>query len=544
MPKQLLFDQAAREALRKGVQKVANAVRPTLGPRGRTVVIDKSWGAPTVTKDGVSVCEEVELTDPYENIAAKMIKEAASKTSDQAGDGTTTSAVLAEAIFLEGLRIVTAGGNPIALARGIKRAAEAVSEQLKKAAEPLEAKDKDLLQQIGTLAAGNDPAVGEMLATAFQKVGKEGAISVEEGKGIQTEIKIVEGMQFDRGFLSPHFVTNPASVECVLENPFIFLFEEKLSPASQIVPLLEKIAAEKRPLLVIAEDVEGEALATLVVNKLRGVFQACAVKAPGYGDRRKAMLEDIGILTGARPVFKDLGIELQKADTSILGRAKKVIVDADYCTILGGAGDKKAVDARCAQIRAELETSDSDYDREKLTERLSRLSGGVAVINVGAATETELKERKKRVEDALHSVRAALEEGLVLGGGVALLRASKTLDSVKAEDDEKIGVDIVRKAIEKPLRVIAENAGYDPSLAVRKILAGSGSLGFNAETGEFGDLKKAGILDPVKVTRHALQNAASVSGLLLTTEAMVTDIPEPAVTPAGAGEAGYPDTVG
>jgi chaperonin GroEL len=540
MPKQLLFDQAAREALRKGVQKVADAVRPTLGPRGRTVVIDKSWGAPTITKDGVSVCEEVELTDPYENMAAKMIKEAASKTSDQAGDGTTTSAVLAEAIFLEGLRIVTSGGNPIALSRGIKRGADAVGEALKKAAEPLDVKDEKVLRQIGTLASGNDPSVGEMLATAFSKVGKEGAISVEEGKGIQTEIKIVEGMQFDRGFLSPHFVTNPASVECVLENVFILLFEEKLSPAAQLVPLLEKVAAEKRPLLVIAEDVEGEALATLVVNKLRGVFQACAVKAPGYGDRRKAMLEDIGILTGGQPVFKDTGIDLTKATTSILGRAKKVIVDSDYCTILGGAGDRKAVEGRCAQIRKELEGSDSDYDKEKLTERLSRLSGGVAVVNVGAATETELKERKKRVEDALHSVRAALEEGVVSGGGVALLRAAKALDAVEAEGDEKIGVDLVRKATEKPLRVIAANAGYDPSLAIRKVLSGKDGFGFNAESGEFMDLKKAGVLDPVKVTRHALQNAASVSALLLTTEAMVSDIPEPAVTPAGAGEEGYP----
>jgi chaperonin GroEL len=540
MPKQLLFDQAAREALRNGVQKIADAVRPTLGPRGRTVVIDKSWGAPTITKDGVSVCEEVELSDPYENMAAKMIKEAASKTSDQAGDGTTTSAVLAEAIFLEGIRIVTSGGNPIALSRGIKRGADAVVEALKKAAEPLDVKDDKILRQIGTLAAGNDSAVGEMLAQAFSKVGKEGAISVEEGKSIQTEIKIVEGMQFDRGFISPHFVTNPASVECVLENPYILLFEEKLSPAAQLVPLLEKISAEKRPLLVIAEDVEGEALATLVVNKLRGVFQACAVKAPGYGDRRKAMLEDIGILTGAQPVFKDLGIELPKAELSILGRAKKVIVDSDYCTILGGAGDKKSVESRCEQIRKELENSDSDYDKEKLTERLSRLSGGVAVINVGAATETELKERKKRVEDALHSVRAALEEGVVPGGGVALLRAAKALDSVKAEGDEKIGVELIRKAVEKPLRVIAGNAGYDPSLAVRKVLAGKDAFGFDAEAGVFTDLKKAGVLDPVKVTRHALQNAASVSALLLTTEAMISDIPEPAVIPAGAGEEGYP----
>ncbi len=526
MPKQLLFDQAARDALRRGVQKVAAAVRPTLGPRGRTVVIDKSWGAPTVTKDGVSVCEEVELSDPYENLAAKMIKEAASKTSDQAGDGTTTAAALAEAIFSDGSRVVTAGGNPIAISRGIKAASDAVIEDLKKQAQPVDAKEKDRLAQIGALAAGGDAAVGEMLASAFAKVGKEGAITVEEGKGIQTQIKIVDGMQFDRGFLSPHFVTNQASVECVLENPLILLFEEKLSPAAPLVPLLEKVAAEKRPLLVVAEDVEGEALALLVVNKLRGVLPCCAVKAPGYGDRRRAMLEDIAIETGGRAVFKDLGIDLPKATTAILGRAKKAIVDADYTTILGGAGDRKAVEGRCAQIRKELESSDSDYDREKLTERLSKLSGGVAVIQVGAATETELKERKHRVEDALHSVRAALEEGVVPGGGVALLRAAKAVDKLGLEGDEKVGADLVRRATEVPLRTIVSNAGLDPSLAVRRVREGTGAFGFDAEAGEFTDLRKAGIVDPVKVTRHALQNAASVSALLLTTDAMVTEIPE------------------
>ena len=536
MPKQLLFEQAAREALRRGVQKVAAAVRPTLGPRGRTVVIDKSWGAPTVTKDGVSVCEEVELTDPYENMAAKMIKEAASKTSDQAGDGTTTAATLAEAIFSEGLRVVVAGGSPMALSRGIERAAEAVNAELVKQAEAVEASDKDLLTKIATLASGGDAAVGEMLAQAFAKVGKEGAISVEEGKGIQTEIKIVEGMQFDRGFLSPHFVTDQGSVECVLENPYIFLHEEKLSPAAPLVPILEKVAAEKRPLLVVAEDVEGEALALLVVNKLRGVLKGCAVKAPGYGDRRRAMLEDIAILTGGKAVFKDLGIDLAKSGTSILGKAKRVIVDADYTTILGGAGDKKAVEARCAAIRKELEESDSDYDKEKLTERLSKLSGGVAVINVGAATETELKERKKRVEDALHSVRAALEEGVVPGGGTALLRAAKALDGLKGDGDEQIGIDIVRRAIEAPFRVIASNAGEDPSLALRKVRAEKGAFGFDAEAGDFADLKKRGILDPVKVTRHALRNAASVASLLLTTEAMISEIPEEDEKPAaGAG---------
>ncbi len=536
MSKQLLFEQATRDALLRGVQKLAAAVRPTLGPRGRTVVIDKSWGAPTVTKDGLSVCEEIDLGDPFENMAAKMVKEAASKTSDQAGDGTTTSATLAEAIFTEGLRVVVAGGSPMALSRGIEMAAEAVIKDLVKQAEPVKAGDSDLLVKIGALASGGDPAVGKMLAEAFAKVGKEGAISVEEGKGIQSEIKIVEGMQFDRGFLSPHFVTDQGSVECVLENPYIFLHEEKLSPAAPLIPILEKVVAEKRPLLVVAEDVEGEALALLVVNKLRGVLQCCAVKAPGYGDRRRAMLEDIATQTGGKAVFRDLGIDLAKSGTSILGRAKRVVVDADYTTILGGAGDKKAVEMRCATIRKELAESDSDYDKEKLTERLSKLSGGVAVINVGAATETELKERKKRTEDALHSVRAAIEEGVVPGGGTALVRAAKALDGLKATGDEQIGVDIVRRAIEAPLRVIASNAGQDGSLAVRKVRSGSGAFGFDAEAGEFADLKKRGILDPVKVTRHALRNAASVAALLLTTEAMISDIPEEEPKPAaGAG---------
>jgi len=526
MPKQLLFDQAAREALRRGAQKLGAAVRPTLGPRGRSVVIDKSWGAPNVTMDGASVCEEIELSDPCENMAAKMIKEAASKTSDKAGDGTTTSAVLAEAIFVEGLKIVSAGADPMAVSRGIKEAATAVADALTKLAEPVEAKDKKRIIQIGTVAAGGDRKVGEMLSEAFSIVGKDGAISVEEGKGSETEIKIVEGMQFDRGFLSPHFVTDAASVECVLERPYLLIHEEKLSSAAALVPLLEKIAAEKRSLLVIAEEVEGEALAVLVVNRLRGIVPSCAVKAPGYGDRRKAMLEDIAILAKGRAVFKDLGIQMEKADTSILGQAEKVVVDADYTTILKGAGSKKDVEGRCKEIRKEHDESDSDYDREKLQERLSRLSGGVAVIRVGAPTETELKERKHRVEDALHAVRAALEEGTVPGGGVALLRAGKALEKLEAEGDRKMGVDLVRRAVEMPLRVICGNAGQDPSLAVRRIREKSGAFGFDAEAGEFRDLKEAGILDPVKVTRHAILNAASVSGLLLTAEALVTDLKE------------------
>ena len=526
MAKQLLFAQAAREALRRGIQKVASAVRPTLGPRGRAVVIDKSWGAPMVTKDGASVCEEVELTDPYENMAAKMIKEAASKTSDQAGDGTTTSATLAESIFVDGLRLITAGANPMAISRGIRKASDAVVKELKKLAEPVDGKDEATIIQVGTLASGGDRSVGEMLSRAFAKVGKDGAISVEEGKGIETEIKIVEGMQFDRGFLSPHFITDQRSSEAILENPLILLHEDKLSPATPLVPLLEKVSAEKRPLVVISEDVEGEALALLVVNKLRGILPAVAVKAPGYGDRRKAMLEDIAILTGSTCLYHDLGLELEKAPLSYLGQAKKVIVDADYCTIQEGAGDRKAMEGRCTQIRKELTTSDSEYDKEKLTERLSRLSGGVAVINVGAATETELKERKHLVEDALHSVRAALEEGVVPGGGVALLRASSALDSVAVEGEEQLGVDLVRRALEAPLRTIAGNAGEDPSTAVRKVRAGSGAFGFDAEKGEYGDLKAAGILDPVKATRYALINAASVSRLLLTTDALVTEIVE------------------
>ncbi len=540
MPKHLLFDQAAREALRRGVQKLGTAVRPTMGPRGRSVVIDKSWGAPNVTKDGVTVCEEVELADPNEAMAAKMIKEAASKTNDEAGDGTTTSAALAEAICLEGIKVVSAGADAMAVSRGIRDAAAAVAAELKKLAEPVDAREKERLIQIGTIAASGDRKVGEMLADAFAKVGKEGAISVEEGKGSETEIKIVEGMQFDRGFLSPHFVTDPASVECVLERPAILIHEDKLSSAAKLVPLLEKLAAEKRPLLVIAEEVEGEALATLVVNKLRGILPACAVKAPGYGDRRKAMLEDIAILTKGRAVFKDLGIDLEQADLSILGRADKVIIDADYATILGGAGSKGDVEARCREIRREYDESDSDYDREKLQERLSRLSGGVAVIRVGAPTETELKERKHRVEDALHAVRAALEEGVVPGGGVALLRAAKALDKVEADGDRRLGVDLVRRALEVPLRTIAANAGQDPSLAVRRVREKGGAFGFDAEAGEFRDLKQAGVLDPVKVTRHALVNAASVSSLLLTAEALVTDLPEEEKAGAGAGHGAPP----
>jgi chaperonin GroEL len=526
MPKQVLFEREVWESIKRGVQKMAWAVRPTLGPRGRTVVLDKSWGAPTITKDGVSVAEEVELTNPFENMGAQMIKEAASKTSDQAGDGTTTATVLAEAMYLEGVKAVTAGVNVVALARGIKQAAKAAIEALPKFSEPVTVKEKERLIQVARIASGGNREVGEMLADAFSRVGKDGAISIEEGKGIKTEIKIVEGMQFDRGFLSPHFVTSKEAVEVVLEDPYILIHEDKISSIAKLIPLLERVSKENRPLLIIAEDIEGEALATLVVNKLRGILRACAVKAPGYGDRRKAMLDDIATLTAGKAVFKDLGLDLEKLPANYLGRAKKVIIDADNTTIIEGAGDSKAVDQRCAQIRKEMEESDSDYDKEKLQERLSKLSGGVAQINVGAATETELKERKHRVEDALHSVRAALEEGVVPGGGVAYLRVRSVLEKLKLQDDEALGVKIVLRALEAPFRVIVSNAGADPSVTLKKVQTGDAWAGYDAETNQFVDLKKSGIQDPLKVVSHALTNAASVVSCLLQTEAMVSEAPD------------------
>ena len=539
MPKQILFDTEARQAIRRGVEKIANAVRPTLGPRGRTVVIEKSWGAPTVTKDGASVAEEVELRDPFENMGAQLIREAAKKTSDDAGDGTTTSTVLAEAFFLAAIKAVASGASAVAVGRGIQAAAQAVAERVKASAEKVKAGDRERMVQIASVAANGDRAVGEMLADAFSKVGAEGAIAVEEGKGIKTEIKIVEGMQFDRGFLSPQFVTSQSSVEAVLDRPLILIHEDKLSSVTKLVPLLEKVAAAKRSLLVIAEDVEGEALATLVVNKLRGVLGVCAVKAPGYGDRRRAMLEDIAILTGAKPVFKDLGIELDRLPLSSLGTAKRIIIDADATTILEGAGSKADVEARIAAIRREFEESDSEYDKEKLQERLSKLSGGVARIDVGAATETELKERKRRVEDALHSARAALEDGVVPGGGVALLRAASALDGLKLEGDAAFAVAMVRRALEAPLRQIAANAGQDPSLAVRRTAQGKDAFGFDAAAGEFCDLRKAGILDPAKVVTTALLNAASVAAELVTAEALVSEVPDEEADKA-LGAAGAP----
>ena len=535
MAKRVLFGREVRDALRRGVEKVASAVGPSFGPRGRSTVIDKSWGAPTVTMDGASISEEVELTDPHENMAAQLLREAASKTSDEAGDGTTTATLLTESIALGGLRAIAGGAESMALSRGIRKAAKAVAEDLARLAEPLDVKDKKRVKQVGQVASGGDALVGDMLAQAFEKVGKDGAIAVEEGKGIDTDIKIVDGMQFDRGYLSPLFVTNPKSVECVLEDVYILIYEDKLSSVRKLVPILEKMSAAKKPLLVIAEDVEGEALATLGVNKTRGILQACAVKAPGYGDRRKAMLEDIAILTGGKAVFKDLGIDLEKVTPDDLGRAKKVMVDADNTTIIGGAGDPKGVVRRCDQIRKELEESDSEYDSEKLQERLSRLSGGVAQINVGAATEIELKERKKRVEDALHSVRAALEEGVVTGGGVAYLRTEKALDKVEAAGDEKTGVELVRGALDQPFRRLVSNAGEDPSILAMHVREKGETYGYDVIENKIRDFKDAGIVDPVKVVRLALLHAASVASVLLTAEAMVSDIPDEEDKMAGAG---------
>jgi len=523
-PKKITFDQDAREAMRRGINKLAKAVKATLGPRGRNVVLEKSFGAPTVTKDGVTVAKEIELEEPYENMGAQMVKEVASKTSDVAGDGTTTATILAEAIFEEGLKNVTAGANALALKRGIEKAVDAVVKELEKMSTPVSGRKE--IAQVGAIAANNDEEIGEMIAEAMEKVGKDGVITVEEGKTLETNVELVEGMQFDRGYLSPHFITNFESMECVLEDPYILIHEKKISSVKDLVPLLEKIAQAGKPLLVIAEDVEGEALATLVVNKLRGTFQCAAVKAPGFGDRRKAMLEDIAILTGGKAIFEDLGIELSSIQISDLGRAKKVVIDKENTTIIQGAGSTDAIKGRIEQIRNEIETTTSDYDREKLQERLAKLAGGVAQINVGAATEVEMKEKKARVEDALHATRAAVEEGILPGGGVALLRAQSALDNVKADGDEQIGVDIVRRALEAPIKQIAENAGVDGSIVAQKVKEGKGNFGFNALTMKYGDLVKDGVIDPTKVVRTALQNAASVATLLLTTDALVSEIKE------------------
>ena len=523
--KQLQFDENARHALLRGIEKLARAVKATLGPSGRNVILDKKFGSPTITKDGVTVAKEIELEDPYENMGAQLVREVASKTSDIAGDGTTTATVLAESIYKEGLRNVTAGANPTSLQRGINKAVEAIVEELKKISKKVS--DRTEIAQVATVSANWDKTIGEIIADAMDKVGKDGTITVEEAKSIETTLDVVEGMQFDKGYLSPYFVTNAEAMEAVLDNAYILIHEKKISSLKDMLPLLEKVAKAGRPLLIIAEDVEGEALATLVVNKLRGTLQVCAVKAPGFGDRRKAMLEDIAVLTGGKCITEDLGIKLENVKLEDLGRAKRVTIDKDNTTIVEGEGKKADIQARVAQIRRQIEETTSDYDREKLQERLAKLAGGVAVVNVGAATETEMKEKKARVEDALHATRAAVEEGFVPGGGVAFIRAQKALDNIKGlEGDEAVGVQIVRRAIEEPLRTLADNAGQEGALIVQEVKKRKGNEGYNVVTGEYADLVKAGVVDPTKVTRSALQNAASISGLLLTTEAIITEMPE------------------
>ncbi len=525
MAKQLLFNEEARAALLRGVNVIAHAVKVTLGPKGRNVVLDKKYGSPTITKDGVAVAKEIELKDHYENIGAQMIKEVASKTSDLAGDGTTTATVLAQAIYRHGLRNVTAGANPMGLQRGIDQAVDKVVEELKKMSKS--SKDKKEIAQVATIASNNDKTIGSLIAEAMEKVGKDGVITVEEAKGMETTLEVVEGMQFDRGYLSPYFVTDPARMEAVLEDCLILIHEKKLSVMKEMLPLLEQVAKSGRPLLIVAEDVEGEALATLVVNKLRGTLACCAVKAPGFGDRRKAMLEDLATLTGGNAITEDLGVKLENLKLEDLGKAKKVIVDKDNTTIVEGGGKTGAIEGRIKQIRVQIEETTSDYDREKLQERLAKLAGGVAIIKVGAATETEMKERKARVEDALNATRAAVEEGIVPGGGVALLRASKALDSLKLSGDEATGASIVRRALEEPIRQIVQNAGLEGSVVIDKVKASKDvAYGFDAESNEYVDMMQVGIIDPTKVERVALQNAASIASLLLTTEAIITDLAE------------------
>jgi chaperonin GroEL len=540
--KMLEFDQAAREKIRAGVLKLARAVKVTFGPKGRNAVIDKGWGSPNITKDGVTVAEEVELKDPYENMGAQLVKEAASKTSDVAGDGTTTATVLAEAIFLEAYKYAASGANVTELNRGIRLAADAVVAALKGMSKEVAA-DRKAVQQVATIAANGDAEIGKMIALAMEKVGKDGVITVEEGKTLETEVNVIQGMQFDRGWLSPHFVTNPERMECVLEKPAILVWEDKLSAAARLVPLLERIAKTGRPLLVIAEDVEGDALATLVLNKLRGVIQCCAVKAPGYGDRRRAMLEDLAILTKARPLFKELGAEIEKVRLEDLGTCRRVVVDAEETLIVEGAGSAADVSARLRQIRKEIEASDSDYDREKLQERAAKLSGGVAQIEVGAATETEMKEKKARVEDALHATRAAVEEGILPGGGVALVRAESAVSTADVDGDRALGVQVLKNALSVPLRTIADNAGFEGHVVLKRVRDGSGSCGFDASNGTYGDLEAAGIIDPTKVTRSALQNAVSVATLLITTDALIADAPKEDEARAG-GEPGMDDEDG
>ena len=522
--KDIRFSEEARSRVLRGVNLLADAVTVTLGPRGRNVILEKSWGAPTVTKDGVSVAKEIQLEDKFENMGAQMVKEVASKTSDVAGDGTTTATVLARAIFAEGLKLVAAGHDPMSIKRGIDKAVEKVVDELKSMSKPT--RDRGEIAQVGTISANNDKTIGDILAEAMDKVGKEGVITVEEAKGLETTLDLVEGMRFDRGYLSPYFVTDPERMECVYEDVYILIHEKKISSMKDLLPVLENVAKTSKPLLIIAEELEGEALATLVVNKLRGTLKVVAVKAPGFGDRRKAMLEDIAILADGKMIAEELGIKLENVTLKDLGRAKRVIIDKDNTTVVEGAGKKSAIEGRIAQIRAQIEDTTSDYDREKLQERLAKLAGGVAVVKVGAATEVEMKEKKARVEDALHATRAAVEEGIVPGGGVALIRASAGLGNLRVSEDEKVGVRIVQKALEEPLRWIASNAGADGAVVLDKVKNGKSAFGFNAAAEDYEDLVKAGIVDPTKVVRIALQNAASVAGLMITTEAMIADKPE------------------
>ncbi len=539
MAKQIVHGEDSRQAILRGVNVLADAVKITLGPKGRNVVLDKKFGSPLITKDGVTVAKEIELKDPLENMGAQMVKEVASKTSDVAGDGTTTATVLAQAIFREGVKTVAAGANPMAVKRGIERAVEVATEEIRKLSK--EVKKGSMIAQVATVSANNDTTIGNIIAEAMDKVGKDGVITVEEAKAIETTLSVVEGMQFDRGYLSAYFVTDPDRMECVLENAFILIHEKKISTMKDLLPLLEQVAKMGRPLLIIAEDVEGEALATLVVNKLRGTLQVAAVKAPGFGDRRKAMLEDIAILTGGKSITEDLGIKLENVRVEDLGKAKKVVIDKDNTTIVEGSGKRGEIEARVKQLRTQIEETTSDYDREKLQERLAKLVGGVAVIKVGAATETEMKEKKARVEDAMHATRAAVEEGIVPGGGVAFIRALPALEKLKLEHDEQIGVNIVKRALEEPLRMIASNAGHEGAVVIGKVKESKEpNYGFDAASEEYTDMISAGILDPAKVTRTALQNAASISGLMLTTEALVSEIPEEEKAPAGPPMGGAP----
>ena len=535
--KEIKYDSKAREAMRVGIDTLADAVKVTLGPKGRNVILDKSFGSPAITKDGVTVAKEIELEDKFENMGAQMVKEVASKTSDVAGDGTTTATLLAQAIYREGSKMVAAGSNPMAIKRGIEKGVEAVVKELKNISKPT--KDHKEIAQVGTISANNDATIGNIIAEAMEKVGKEGVITVEEAKSMETTLEVVEGMQFDRGYISPYFVTDPEKMEAVLNDPYILINEKKISNMKDLLPVLEQIAKMGRPLLIIAEEVEGEALATMVVNKLRGTLSCAAVKAPGFGDRRKAMLEDIAVLTGGQMISEDLGIKLENVSLKDMGTAKRISIDKDNTTIVDGGGEKSALEGRVKQIRAQIDETTSDYDREKLQERLAKLIGGVAIINVGAATETEMKEKKARVEDALNATRAAVEEGIVPGGGIALLRCLPALAALKTDGEEALGVNIIRRALEEPIRQIANNAGFEGSVVVEKVKAEKGSFGFNAETGVYEDLMKAGVIDPTKVTRFALQNAASVASLLLTTEAMVAEKPRekesamPSMPPGG-----------